>query len=136
MLDQMYFKEGRMSEQSFMNEGNVQVTRSRVVIGSNTYPVNGITNINTRVVPPSRSGSIALGIIGLLALLVGGGNGMALLIGVACIGLAIFLWVKAKPTYILLLGTAGADKQALTSYDANFVGRVSHAISDALIARG
>ena len=123
-----------MVEQEFMREGSVQVTRSRIIIGSNTYPVNGITNINTQVIPAKRTGSILLGIIGFLALI--NGSGGAALLGLLLLGLAILSWVRAKPTYALVFGTAGADKQALTSTDGDFVARVSNAIAQALIARG
>lgn len=127
-----------MAEQTFLNDGNVKVTRDRVTIGGTVYPVNGLTAIRTATEQPKRGASIVLGILGALVLLPGlsNGSGTALLIGAVLIGLAVLLWMRAKTTYHLLFGTAGGEKQALSSDNSEFIARVSNAINDALIARG
>ena len=46
--------EERMTEQVFLAESNVQVTRSRIVIANQTYPMTGVTSVRTETVPPNR----------------------------------------------------------------------------------
>ena len=60
----------------------------------------------------------------------------ALLTGIALIGAGVFLWLRARPTYQLFVGTAGGDRPALSSEDGIFVQRVATAINNALVARG
>ena len=42
-----------VEEQTFLQEGNVTVTRRRIVIANRTYPVANITAIRTDTVPPT-----------------------------------------------------------------------------------
>jgi hypothetical protein len=42
-----------MGEQTFFEEGDVTVTRRRIVIANRTYPVANIAAIRTDTVPPT-----------------------------------------------------------------------------------
>ena len=125
-----------MGEQIFFSGGDVQVTRTRVIVGNQTYPVNGITSIRTAHIPPNRLGSVLAGILGLLVLFTSQGNLQNIIFGLVLIGVAVLLWIKAKHTYSIFFGTAGGEKQALSSADADYVNRVAGAVDEALIARG
>lgn len=57
------------------------------------------------------------------------------IVGLVLIGLAVWWGRQAKPVYNIFFGTAGGEKQALTSPDAEYVNRVAQAINEALIAR-
>jgi hypothetical protein len=61
-----------VEEKIFLRENNVTVTRSRIVIANQTYPVANITSIRTDTKPPQRLLSFLLGIIGVILLIVVG----------------------------------------------------------------
>ncbi len=122
-------------EQVFLEEGYVTVTRSRIVIGNQTYPVANVTAIRTDVVLPNRSAPIIMGAIGAILLLYGiSGNVTAFLLGVTLFAVAVVVWRQAKPTYKLVFGTAGGERSVLESEDGDYVFRVADAIDEALIA--
>lgn len=110
--------------------------RSRIVIGNQTYPLGGITSIRTQTIPPNRIIPFLIGAFGVLLLIAGFSAGLSyFLVGVLLIGVAVVAWKNAKPTHTIFFGTAGGEKQALTSRDSEYVGRVAEAINKALIAR-
>lgn len=127
-------------EQTFLHEGNVQVTHSRIVIDNHTYPINGITVVRSDVIPASRSPkrtlSILLGIFGCLMGVGSGGNATMIFWVAVLFGSAILLWLNAKALFHIYLGTAGGEKEVLSSSDKAFVDRVAQAINEALVSRG
>jgi hypothetical protein len=56
-------------EPTFFNDGNVLVTRSRIVVGNQTYPLGGITAMRTQTTEPNRIGPFLIGVFGVLLLL-------------------------------------------------------------------
>lgn len=124
-----------MEEQAFFEEGYVTVTRSRIVIGNQTYPVANITSIRTDTVHPNLLGPFLVGIFGAILLIVGISEGAsAFLFGAGLIAVSVVLWKRAKSTYTIFFGTAGGEQRALESEDADYVNRVARAIDQALIA--
>jgi Family of unknown function (DUF6232) len=77
-----------------------------------------------------------VGLIGLVGILGSEGRSQPIFTGIILIGIALLLWTIAKHKYNIFFGTAGGEKQALSSADANYVNRVAKAINDALIGRG
>jgi predicted small integral membrane protein len=127
-----------MTEQVFFAEGNVQVSRSRIVIDNQTYPISGVTSVRTETLAVDRQQSficIFAGIVIPFGLWEFVGI-IALLLGIAVLVVGVWLWQQAKPKYQLFVGTAGGDRLALSSHDESFVQRVAGAINNALIARG
>ena len=51
-----------VEEQALLQEGQVSVTRSRIVIANQTYPVANITSIRTNIALPDRKAPIVLDI--------------------------------------------------------------------------
>lgn len=123
-----------VEEQAFLSENNVAVTRSRIVIANQTYPVANITSIRTDTKPPNKIVPFLVGLIGGFALLNDlSGDGGSFAIGAILVIIAVFAWRQAKPTYSIFFGTAGGEKRALESKDGDYVGRVARAIDEALI---
>lgn len=124
-----------MEEQAFFEEDFVTVTRSRIVIGNQTYPVANITSIRTDTVHPNLLGPFLVGIFGAFVLIAGISEGAgAFLFGAGLIAVSVVLWKRAKATYTIFFGTAGGERRALESEDADYVVRVAEAIDQALIA--
>jgi hypothetical protein len=127
-----------VSEEVFLSRGDVQVTKSRVVIGGQTYPMTGITVVRTVEEPPKRTGSIILGVIGVIIALWGiaASSAVGIIVGLIVLGLAVFLWMNSKAVYHLSFGTAGNQSQVLSSPNVEDIRRVANAINEAIIARG
>jgi len=85
-----------MGEQTFFEEGDVTVTRSRIVIANRTYPVANITAIRTDTVPPNLMWFFLMGVFGVILLLVGINDIAAFLLGAAFIVAAVVAWRQAK----------------------------------------
>jgi hypothetical protein len=122
-----------MEETVFLQEGNITVTNSRVVVPAQTYAMSGITSVKSMKETPSRKGPIILIIIGVLAL-AGGKDAVAgglifLLAGIAW-------WALHKPTYWLVLHSASGESKAFTNKDVGFISRIVEAINNAIIHRG
>lgn len=140
----------------FQDERGVYVSRSRVVLGGVTFPINGITAVYSRKITKSPLGLI-LGILLALAsatcVLTGaaslassgkgaaennvgvgcaGMGGLEFLIGVALV--VIYIWVQ-KDRYALVVGTAGREVNAIVHADWRYIGSVVEAINNALASR-
>lgn len=123
-----------MAEQTFFNQNGITVTNARVIMGGQTYAMSGITSVRSIEEVPSRKGSIILGIIGILVMIVA--KPMAILIGLILVGIAVAWFIATKPTYYVGLVTAAGESRALNSKDAEYISNIVNAINEAIIARG
>ena len=126
-----------MAEPTLFQEGQLQVTRQRVLADGEQYALNDLTSvqIETRRLP---RGLVALAVLfGTISLFVSQGNGSLvwLAAGVSLLALVGFLWWRASRTYILVLGTAKGDKQILTSTDRRLIEQAAQTIDALLVAR-
>jgi hypothetical protein len=132
-------------ERSFLNDGGVYVSNTRVVIQGTTYATANITSVRKHVTPANDGCAIALVIIGVLGAMAGlaialGGNGegrWSLFVVCAVLLILGIVWHKSlHPTYDVMLATAAGERQGLTSKDEGVVDRVTAAIADAIVHRG
>jgi hypothetical protein len=133
-------------ERTFLNEGNVYVSNTRVVINGATYATANVTSVRTTSTPANNGCAatmIAVGALGtvgaFLAMLVSRGSGDSItcfLIGVTLFVLGYFWYQSLKPTYHVMLASAGGERQGLTSRDPGLVSRTTRAIAEAIIFRG
>ena len=131
-------------EQVFLNEGDLFVSNTRVNIGGQTYATANITAVSSKTIPPSKRGAIVLIIIGAIFAMIGFGSfsasvgaGIVLLIIAGIFLAGGILWLRSlKPTYTVMVGSAGGEKEALSSKDGEIIDGVVAAINDAIIARG
>lgn len=132
-------------ERSFLHEGNIYVSNTRVIINGTTYATANVTSVRTAVTPPNTGCATILAVAGAVVICGGiidaivsdkadGWGGVVLGLLLLAIGIAWFRSVK--PTYRLMLATAGGEREGLVSMDAALVGRLTGAISDAIIYRG
>lgn len=133
------------TETSILSEGGVTVTTHRAIFPSATYAVANVTSVMLRQRPPNKSWPQLFLVIGSFIFIMGGwflteGMGtdaiLPLLLG-GFIGTLGFLWLRSlKPTFLVYVGTAGAEQQAFESYDKAAAQRVHTALNDAIIQRG
>jgi hypothetical protein len=146
-----------MEETVLLDERNVRITTAKAQMNGTTYPMAGITSVRTRRESPSMFLPMLLMLGGLCLLfgafitgswaflsfqegaldprpvgmcLVGGGLGLGLMM------LGAQTSRGAKGRHFVVLGTAGGDRQALSTYDHGFAVAVRQAIEDAITRRG
>jgi hypothetical protein len=132
-------------ERSFLNEGYVYVSNTRIILNGTTYATANVTSVRKHIVPANRGCALVLALFsGLGALsvlpmaLTGNGDGFwAPLIFCAILLVVGILWFRAMtPTYHLMLATAGGERSGLWSKDEGHVDRVAAAVTDAIVHRG
>lgn len=134
----------------------VKITTAMAQIAGTTYPISGITSVRTLHRPPSMLLPGLVGTVGACALIVaflmavfvyqlGGANqsptasGMAVLsaiVGLGALGLVSQMSRGARVAHIVVIGTAGGDKRALSTVDTQFSTNVQNAIEEAIRRRG
>jgi hypothetical protein len=132
-------------ERSFLNDGGVYVSNTRVVIHGTTYATANITSVRKHVTPPNQGCAVLLLIFGALGAISGlavalGANGderwTTFVVGAVMLIIGI-VWLRSlHPTYNVMLATAAGERQGLTSQDEGIVDRVTAAIADAIVHRG
>lgn len=132
-------------ERSFLNDGGVYVSNTRVVIHGTTYATANITSVRKHVTPANNGCAILLVVLAALGTLVGltmalgeSGDGRWSAFGTSLVFLIIgIVWLTSlHPTYNVMLATAAGERQGLTSKDEGIVDRVTAAIADAIVHRG
>jgi hypothetical protein len=134
-------------ERTFLDEHNVYVSNSRVVIHGTTYATANVTSVR-KTYTPAKTGCAALLVVvgalaalgGLTAMLGAGGksdDGIgALFMGVVLLAIG-FLWFQSlKPVYHVMLASSSGERQGLSSMDEGLVDRTTAAIAEAIIYRG
>ena len=133
-------------ERSFLNDGGVYVSNTRIIIYGTTYATANVTSVRKHIVPANRGCALilaifsALGAVSLLPVAFARNDvGEAWMSFFFCAILLIvaIVWFRSlTPTYHLMLATAGGERQGLVSKDEAFVDRVTAAIIDAIVHRG
>jgi uncharacterized membrane protein len=127
------------------------VTRTRVVIGSQTFAIANITSVNiarvddNSLVPPGCMIAGALLVLVGIVMLLSGAMWDARQLpnygSLVLVGALMFLggWKLAqgnKTKWSLVLRTSGSEMRVLTSPDKDLIGKAAEAVSTAMIARG
>jgi hypothetical protein len=132
-------------ERVFLNEGNLYVSNTKIVLSGTTYATANITSVAKRFTPPSRGCAIALiilGALGFLATLVAfkaaeaGQSVGGIFVAVLILASGILWFRTLKPTYHVVLASASGEQQGLSSKDNALVDRAIAAITNAITHRG
>lgn len=132
-------------EHVFLDEGNIYVSNTKVMIHGTTYATANITSVTKRFTPASKGCAIILICLGAIFVLgaLGGfksseaGTSFVMLLVAGSILAAGVLWLRSlKPTFHVFLASAAAERQGLSSKDESLVDRVTTAINDAITHRG
>lgn len=126
-------------ERIFFQQGDVLVTNSRVVIGTNTYPMANVSSVKLGkdlegAATKSSIGFVAPLVLGVVLSCSAGSWVPAALGGAAGVGLWIYF--MATQQAVVVLGTSGGDIAALKSPDKELILKVLAAVNDAIVARG
>jgi hypothetical protein len=143
---------GAPNDQEFFRSGQIIVTKTRFVVGHQVFALSGITSIRTASTPADSSGQVLLilagcffGLISLSALINVRSSNVSETLPVGLISGAIGAWMiwlgrrnqkKQKPTFSVILRTAGGEVIAYKSHDWAMVVSLTSALNEAIIARG
>lgn len=122
------------NETSFLEIAGLSVTNTRFVVNGQTYAMSNVTSVKQGMTPASKVGPIILIILGIMFM--AAGDAGALIFGLLLIAGGIAWWVKAKPTYSVMLSTSAGEAQALASKDQAYIQSVINALNQAIIHRG
>ena len=126
-----------MSEEKvYYDKGNCKITESRAIIDGTTYPMNNISSVSTGVVERNGTNAYIFGgtlILCGFVIMYEGMFGMMSILFILAGGLAIYAGSKLKNDYIVKIGSAGAEKDGLTSQDRQLIDEIVNAINEAII---
>jgi hypothetical protein len=131
-------------EKTFFQARGICVTKTRFIVFNQTFAMANITSVRTMTVPPERLGPGLVCIVGIL-ICIGGIARLfsfswslmaACVVGLLIIAASIFWMLKQKPTYRIVLSTAGGDTKACQDEDGAFIMRMMEALNNAIISRG
>src|SRR5437764_9845816 len=114
------------NEQVFLDESNIYVSNTRVVLAGTTYATANITSVATRFTPASKGCAVALTAVGALMMLAALGPlfskdfGSGLLMLLVCGGItaAGIAWLRSlKPTYHVVLASASGEREGMSTKD-------------------
>jgi hypothetical protein len=135
-------KENDMStpETTYYQDGSITVTNARAVLGSKTYAMANITSVSMGEIPANRTAGIVIAVIGLAILACsssGGSDGAGGIIGGLLVaGFGGFLAYIAKTQYVVKIGSASGESNALTANDREHIQKIVNSINEAIIKRG
>ena len=145
-----------MSEEiTYYSDGVIQITNARAVLGGKSYAMANITSVGIWERPPDRTPGVALTVGGLVTGLCAccpalgtlgshdsdvAGFGILFvvvgLLGLVMLIAGIAIAATAKPSYVMRLGSASGEIDALISKDLDYVQRIVDAVNKAIIERG
>jgi len=132
-------------ERTFLNEGNVYVSNTRVIINGTTYATANVTSVRTVVTPAKKGCAVlmivlgAVGALGGLTMWLGSKSEAAagpFMMWLIILAIGIAWYASQKPKYHVMLASAGGERQGLTSRDPALVSRTTAAIAEAIVFRG
>jgi Family of unknown function (DUF6232)/GYF domain 2 len=136
----------RREEETFFDDGHITITKTRFAVGTQFYAIAGITSVRQGLKEPSKAGEVLVIIVGAMVILCSAGafKGEGSWIGqVLCCGVGLFLvgggiWssFQKKPTYLVIISTAGGEVQACGSEDRGYSLTLIEALRQAIMARG
>jgi len=137
---------GQVTERSFLRSGQVEVTSTRFVVGSTTYPINQISSVSFTEIPPNLIGAYLAIAIGVVFCVIGGMaigekqlsaiGWFSLSAGLISFVTAIVVMVIARRSYCVVITTSAGRDDVLYSDDRDHIGSIVGAINQAIIERG
>lgn len=125
-------------EKTYFSDDAITVTSSRAVIGGKTYAMANITSVSKGKRPANTSGATALVLLGALMFLCAlSGPGLVIGVpGLVLAGLGIFNFTQARPDFVVRLGSASGEANALLHKDEAYIQRIVDAMNTAIVDRG
>ena len=128
-----------VSETTILQDGVVKITNLRTLIGTTTYAMSDIKAVNlTKQAKTHRPFWLVIGGILLIAWAVIDETTQFrefFNIGILLVIIGITLFVIAKPSYAVQIGSTSGETSILRSTDINFIQKIVNAMNSALARR-
>ena len=127
------------AEEVLLEQGNIKVTTSRLLIGSKTFAISNITSVVFGKIKANKLPAIIVVIAGVFILLFGIALDavlIGLILGGATIAGGVFIFQNAVDRYSVRLESASGESDALSSKDKEWIRKIVDAINEAIIRRG
>jgi hypothetical protein len=132
------------SETIYYSDADVKITNARAVLTDKTYSISNITSVVAGQKPGNGMPGCAVMVVGVLIAAgvfefrdpMVGSNLLLELISALVITTGFWLLLTVKPVYVVKIGSASGEKDALVSADRQYIQRVVAAINEAIIKRG
>lgn len=130
------------TEKTLFQRDGIVVTSTRVIVGPQTFAVQGITSVaKTRLPFRMRAGSVPVGLIigGVFIALLGVSSSTTAgtVLGLLFLVIGILLVLPSlRPTFAVVLRTASGEVTACESTDKDLLSGVADAINQAIVLRG
>lgn len=125
-----------MEEHIFLNENDIKVTSTRLVVEDHTFAMSGVTSIELVKEEKTKPILSILTGVGLLFYGIYQEGNVFLVFGAILLVFSLAMWFKEKEVFTIILHTSSGEQEALTDEDSGFVERVQKALNDAIIFRG
>jgi len=128
-------------EQQYYNAGGVTITNTRAILGSKTYAMTNITSVSLTERAANRAPGIIIVLVGLTSGICGlmlspNVRIVGLIVGGLALALGIYLFISAKPTYAIQIGSASGENNVLSSKDKDRIVAIVKAMNQAIMDRG
>lgn len=126
------------TETTFFQSDDIVVTNARFIVGAQTFAMRGITSVQTIKIPANYGGPVAVIFLGLSLVLIGFASSSFVLGGLGVLLLALSIWMamRQKPIFAVVLRTAGGEVTAYRSYDRNYISEIVEALNQSIISHG
>jgi hypothetical protein len=116
------------------NERGVSVTRNALSAGGQVFPLREVSGVRVLTVPKSKPVPVVISVLGAAGAIVGGvfASSAGIVCGVMLIVVGWLTWISQDVTHRLLVQAGGAEREALSSPDLEFVERVAQTLRSAL----
>ena len=127
-----------MTEETYYSRDDIHITNARAVLGGKTYAMANITSVSMAKKPANRTLGIVIALIGVIIAACGGIGDTSIWIILGVLGLVVGIVIAAliKPSYIVRLGSASGESDALASHDQQYIREIVVAVNEAIISRG
>ncbi|HEY1882935.1 MAG TPA: DUF6232 family protein [Candidatus Cybelea sp.] len=123
-------------ERTIYLDAAAKITPVRAIIAGVTYPIAAITSVRMAVIPRSMLGWLLALLGGVIAIFNVTSTGHLSGFGGGVLVLGILLVLMNPKRYIVMITTAGGEKAALRSPNAQPIVAIVDAINEAIVARG
>lgn len=126
------------TEKQYFQHEDVTVTSTRFIVGPQTFAMRNITSVNSLEVEPNAKPPFYLLMLGLFVALVGFGNSSiwAGVLGLGIIAYSVNWFWKQRPTFAVILTTAGGEVNAYESQSHNLISDIVAALNLSIVERG
>ncbi|MED5231822.1 MAG: DUF6232 family protein [Candidatus Thermoplasmatota archaeon] len=123
-----------VEENVFLNANGVLVTNTRFEVEGQMFVMAGVTSVSVSKDVPSKIWPIVTMLLGIGLLYANAGEFCCWGLGLLLTG-GVWFWAL-KTEYHLILTTAAGEQRATSSTDAEFMGSLRNALTNAIIDRG